>query len=64
MLAKAKVNTIKVLLSINFIDSYIDHDEFILINNVLKEFEYMKEAKSYPKTFCSDNEYALYTPTH
>ena len=30
---KAKLNTIKVLISTTLIDSYIRHDEFISVNN-------------------------------
>ena len=33
----------KVLISKALIDSHISHDEFVLINNVLKEFYDMKE---------------------
>ena len=43
MLAKDKLNTIKVLISKVLIDSYISHDEFVLVNNVLIEFYEMKE---------------------
>ena len=42
-LAKSKLNSIKVLISKALIDSNICHDEFVLINNVLKEFHDMKE---------------------
>ena len=38
MLAKSKSNTIEVLISKVLIDSNICHNEFVLINNVLKEF--------------------------
>ena len=40
MLAKLKfkLNGIKVLISKDLMDSNVSHDEFILINNVLKEF--------------------------
>ena len=41
--AKSKLNSIKVLISKVLIDSNIIHDEFVLINNVLKEFYDMKE---------------------
>ena len=37
-LAKSKLNSIEVL-----IDLVISHDEFVLINNVLKEYNKMKE---------------------
>ena len=38
LLAKSILNSIKVLVSKALIDSNISHDEFVLINNVLKEF--------------------------
>ena len=43
MLAKAKLNTVEVLVSKTLIDSSISHDEFVSVNNVLKEYDYMKE---------------------
>ena len=43
LLAKSKLNSIKVLVSKALIDSNISHDEFVLINNVLKEFYDTKE---------------------
>ena len=43
LLAKSKLNSIKVLISKDLIDSVISHDEFVLINNVLKEYNEMKE---------------------
>ena len=42
-LAKSKLNRIEVLISKSLIDSNISHDEFVSINNVLKEYEEMKE---------------------
>ena len=36
-LAKAKLNTIEVFISKALIDSYINHDEFVSVNNVLRE---------------------------
>ena len=36
--AKSKLNSIEVLISKAVIDSVIGHDEFVLINNVLKEY--------------------------
>ena len=44
LLAKSKLNSIEVLISKTFIDSVISHDEFVLINNVLKEYNKMKEV--------------------
>ena len=46
-LAKSKLNRIKVLISKDLIDSNISHDEFVLINNVLKEYEEMREEIFY-----------------
>ena len=42
-LAKSKLNRIEVLISKSLIDSNISYDEFVSINNVLKEYEEMKE---------------------
>ena len=39
---KDKLNTIKVLISKALIDSYISHDEFTSVNNVLREYNEMK----------------------
>ena len=43
LLAKSKLNRIKILISKALIDSVINHNGFILIDNVLKEYEEMKE---------------------
>ena len=43
LLAKSKLNSIEVLISKALIDSNISHDEFVLINNVLKKFYDMNE---------------------
>ena len=43
LLAKTKLNIIEVLISKALIDSSISHDEFVLVNNVLKEHDNMKE---------------------
>ena len=40
---KAKLNSIEALISKTLIDSVISHDEFVLINNVLKVYNEMKE---------------------
>ena len=39
LLTKNKSNTTEVMISNTFIDSYISHDEFVLVNNILKEFD-------------------------
>ena len=46
LLAKSKLNSIEVLISKALIDSNISHHEFVLINNVLKEYDDMKEIKN------------------
>ena len=43
LLAKSKLNSIEVLISKALTDSVISHDQNVLINNVLKEYEEMKE---------------------
>ena len=42
LLAKSELNNIEVLTSKAFVDSVISYDEFVLINNVLKEYDEMK----------------------
>ena len=46
MLAKSKLNSIEVLIWKALITSVISHDEFVLINNVLKEYDEMKEENN------------------
>ena len=43
ILAKTKWNNIEVLISKALTDSYISHDEFVLVNNVLRGNDDMKE---------------------
>ena len=43
LLAESKLNSIAVLISKALINSNISYDEFMLINNVPKEFYDMKE---------------------
>ena len=45
LLAKSKLNSIEILIYKALIDSNISHDEFVLINNMLKEFYDMKKKK-------------------
>ena len=42
-LAKSKLNKIEVFISKALIDSNISDDEFVLINNVLKEYDEMSQ---------------------
>ena len=44
-IAKSKLGSIEVLISKVSIHSVISHDEFILINDVLKEYSEIKENK-------------------
>ena len=49
-LAKAKLNSIEVLISRALTGSYISHYEFVSVDNVLKEYDDMKEVIKNPKT--------------
>ena len=49
-LAKSKLNSIEFLISKALIDSVISHDGFILINNLLKEHNKIKEEFKNLKT--------------
>ena len=42
MLAKSKLNSTEFLISKTLIDALINHDKFVLINNVQKEYNEMK----------------------
>ena len=54
MLSKSKLNSIEFLIFKALIDSNISHDEFVLINNVLKEYlrrnQEFKDLKSLSNT--------------
>ena len=50
LLAKSKLNTIEVLISKALTDSNVSHDEFVLINNVLKDYDDIKEEMKNFKT--------------
>ena len=50
LLAKSKLNNIEVLNSKALIDSNVSHDEFVLINSVLKKYNKMKEEIKNLKT--------------
>ena len=43
LLGKDKLNTIEVLISQPLLNSYITHDEFVSVDNVLREYYEMKE---------------------
>ena len=52
LLAIYKLNSVEVLISKALIDSGISHDEFVLINNVLKEYGKTKEERYVWDTLC------------
>ena len=51
LLTKSKLNSIEVLIYKALIDSNISHDKFILINNVLKDYDDMKEESKTLRTW-------------
>ena len=50
LLGKDKLNTIDVLISKALINSYITDDEFVSVNNVLREHNEMKNEIRIPET--------------
>ena len=50
LIAKFKLNHVEVLISKTLIDSNISRDEFVLINNALKELNDTKEKSKIPVT--------------
>ena len=52
MLGKDKLNaTIEVLIPEDLIDLYISHDDFVLVNNMLREYNEMKKETKDTETF-------------
>ena len=49
LLAKPKLNTIEVLVSMSLINLYINHDKFALVNNLLREYNKMQEEIKIPE---------------
>ena len=47
---KRKVNAIEVLIFALLIDSFISHDEFVSVNNILREYNEMKKEIKIPET--------------
>ena len=45
MLLKTKLNSIEILISKTLINSNYSHEEVVLINNMLKEYDDMEEKK-------------------
>ena len=52
LLGKDKLNTIEFLISKSLTDSYISHDEFVSINNVLRDYNDMNEEIKKSWDFC------------
>ena len=61
MLAKYKLNSIEGSISKTVIDSNISHDEFVLINNVQKEYDDMKEEIKNLKNLISLSKILVYS---
>ena len=62
LLTKTKLNTIEVVIFRAFIDLYINHGEFVSVNNVLRENSEMKEGikrKKKNKKQKKDAEYTI-----
>ena len=49
LLGKAKLNTIEILIYNALINSHVSHDDFVSVNNVLRENNEIKEEI---KNFC------------
>ena len=49
LLAKPKLNTIEVLVSMSLINPNINHDKFALVNNLLREYNKMQEEIKIPE---------------
>ena len=50
LLAKSKLNSIQILIVKASLDSNIGHDKFVLVNNMLKEYDNMKKEIKNLKT--------------
>ena len=61
MLAKYKLNSIEGSISKTVINSNISHDEFVLINNVQKEYDDMKEEIKNLKNLISLSKILVYS---
>ena len=60
MLAKSKLSSIEVLVFKTLIDSVISHDKFVLKNNVLKEYNEIKEEIKKFKDLSSSSKILVY----
>ena len=52
LLAKAKWNTIEVFMSKALIESYINHEKWVLVNNVLRKYSKMKKRNQNSWKYC------------
>ena len=52
LVGKTKLNAIAILVSKALIDSCISHDEFVSVNNMLREYNEMKEEIKKSWNFC------------
>ena len=43
LLGKDKINTFEIIIFKSLINSYVSHNEFVLVNNVLREFNEMEK---------------------
>ena len=50
LLGKDKLNTIEVLISKALIDSSFSHNELVSVNNLIKEYNEIKEKVKNPET--------------
>ena len=55
LLGKDKLNTIEVVISKSLINLYISHDEFVSVNNTLREYNEMKDKTRNPETILYKN---------
>ena len=60
LLPKSKLNNIEFLISKALFDSVISHDEFFLINYMLKEYSEMKRKKKKLKDLNSSSKMLIY----
>ena len=58
LLTKRKVSTTEALIFKDIIDSHINHNELVSVNNMLKEYDVINQAIKIPMNFNSDNEHA------
>ena len=52
LLGKSKLDAVEVLTSKSLIDSYISHDEFVSVNNMLRKYNEMEEGIKQSWNFC------------